>query len=200
MGRPERDCVGNVAADTNAGGAAAARAVPPDKVEFREHQIKVLGLAQRTLALTDLAAVKANHGQVGDSGPRVRRRWGDARRGARAAALRAASASIVQATNAARRPGGQVPDLLHNLERDRVVPRCTMRWCADMGLRFDFGKEGGYMEDTFTGEQIPLHRRDNLYVVNAWVRSDPSPGMPPNSSPPFVGPVQRLMKLPELNL
>ena len=68
-------------------------------------------------------------------------------------------------------------------------PLLSISRCADMGFRCHLGKEGGFMEDTVTGEQIPLHRRDNLYVMRAWVRTDPSPSVPPNSNSPFVGPV-----------
>ena len=66
-------------------------------------------------------------------------------------------------------------------------PLLSISRCADMGFRCHLGKEGGFMEDTVTGEHIPLHRRDNLYVMKAWVRSDPSPSVPPNSNLPFAG-------------
>ena len=68
-------------------------------------------------------------------------------------------------------------------------PLLSISRCADMGFRCHLGKEGGFMEDTITGEQIPLHRRDNLYVMKAWVRSDSGPPVPPNINSPFAGPV-----------
>jgi hypothetical protein len=79
-------------------------------------------------------------------------------------------------------------------------PLLSISRCADMGFRCHLGKEGGFMEDTVTGEHIPLHRRDNLYVMRAWVRSDPNPSVPPNSSSPFAGPALRVLILQELNL
>ena len=45
---------------------------------------------------------------------------------------------------------------------------------ADLGYACTLGKFGGQLEDTVTGEKIPLHRRGNLYVMRAWIRQDPS--------------------------
>ena len=45
---------------------------------------------------------------------------------------------------------------------------------ADLGYACTLGKFGGFLEDTVTGEKIPLHRRGNLYVMKAWVRADPA--------------------------
>ena len=68
-------------------------------------------------------------------------------------------------------------------------PLLSISRCADMGFRCHLGREGGYMEDTVTGEQISLLRLDNLYVMRAWVKSDPHLDVPPNSNPEWVGPV-----------
>ena len=43
---------------------------------------------------------------------------------------------------------------------------------ADQGYDCLLGKLGGELRDTLTGDVIPLHRRDNLYVMRAWVRQD----------------------------
>jgi len=42
--------------------------------------------------------------------------------------------------------------------------------CADMGFMCVLGKTGGYLEDTITGEKIPVRRKGNLYVIKMWVR------------------------------
>ena len=55
-------------------------------------------------------------------------------------------------------------------------PLLSISRCADMGFRCHLGKEGGYMEDTVTGETIPLLRRENLYVMKAWVKQEPATG------------------------
>ena len=62
-------------------------------------------------------------------------------------------------------------------------PLLSISRCADMGFRCHLGADGGYMEDTVTGETIPLQRKDNLYVMRAWVRRDPG-----NTGSPFQRP------------
>ena len=50
---------------------------------------------------------------------------------------------------------------------------------ADCGYECVLGKQGGVLRDVATGDTIPLHRRENLYVMKAWVKQDavsPSPG------------------------
>jgi hypothetical protein len=95
-------------------------------------QVEDLCMAQRVIALTQLAALTANHKKNGNAPPRVRRRWTDVRRGARAAARRVVSAppaaAGVLATHAAavpQRPGAAPPPPLHALERDAGTLRCT---------------------------------------------------------------------------
>ena len=62
-------------------------------------------------------------------------------------------------------------------------PLLSISRIADLGFDCILGKAGGYLADTVTGERIPLTRRDNLYVLKAWVKQDP------NDTAPFVGPV-----------
>ena len=45
--------------------------------------------------------------------------------------------------------------------------------CADMGFESRFGSAYGALIDTETGEVIPLTRKGNLYVLNAWIRAAP---------------------------
>ena len=62
-------------------------------------------------------------------------------------------------------------------------PLLSISGCADMGFDCYLGKEGGFLRDRESGESIPLERRDNLYVMRAWIRQDPTV----NISQPFVG-------------
>ena len=41
---------------------------------------------------------------------------------------------------------------------------------ADMGFRCILDKKGGCLEDRETGEQIPIYRKGNLYVMKIWAR------------------------------
>ena len=45
---------------------------------------------------------------------------------------------------------------------------------ADQGYGCTLGKLGGVFRDVDTGDLIPLHRRDNLYVMSAWIKQDDS--------------------------
>ena len=49
---------------------------------------------------------------------------------------------------------------------------------ADLGYECTLGKLGGKLTDVVTGDVIPLHRRNNLYVMRAWVRQDQGFGRP----------------------
>ena len=64
-------------------------------------------------------------------------------------------------------------------------PLLSISRCADMGFDCHLGKTGGYLEDTVTGERIPLARKDNLYTMRAWIRRDPDAG---NSDLSFTRP------------
>ena len=68
-------------------------------------------------------------------------------------------------------------------------PLLSISRCADMGFNCHLGKDGGYLEDTITGENIPLTRRDNLYVMKAWAKRYPEgTNAAVIPSPPFAGP------------
>ena len=62
-------------------------------------------------------------------------------------------------------------------------PLLSVTDCADMGFDCHLGEKGGHLIDRQTEERIPLERRENLYVMRAWIRQDPSV----NVSQPFVG-------------
>ena len=66
-------------------------------------------------------------------------------------------------------------------------PLLSISRCADMGFFTVFNKTGGYLEDQVTGERVPLERKENLYVMKAWVKRDPE--APPSPPSPFAGPV-----------
>ena len=68
-------------------------------------------------------------------------------------------------------------------------PLLSISRCADMGFYTYLGHDGGYMEDSVTGERIPLQRQDNLYTMRAWIRRDPDSSKPPNIDQPFGRPV-----------
>jgi hypothetical protein len=93
-------------------------------VAARERQVEQLGQVQRLLAFTELAALTANHRSIGGAPPRVRRRWADVRRGARAARCRAASMPHAASNRPlpleqiADQPAGAPPTPLHLLKRD----------------------------------------------------------------------------------
>ena len=54
-------------------------------------------------------------------------------------------------------------------------PLLSVSRCADLGYQCILEKTGGMLKDMVTGEEIPIHRRGNLYVMRAWVRqSKPS--------------------------
>ena len=55
---------------------------------------------------------------------------------------------------------------------------------ADMGFDCYLGDKGGHLLDKQIGEKIPFRRRDDLYIMGAWIRQDPGIDI----SQPFVGP------------
>ena len=63
-------------------------------------------------------------------------------------------------------------------------PLLSISGCADMGFDCYLGDKCGYLLDKQLGEKIPLERRDNLYVMLAWIRQDPGV----NVGQPFAGP------------
>ena len=52
-------------------------------------------------------------------------------------------------------------------------PQLSISGCADMGFDCDLGDKGGHRLDTQSGEKIPRERRDNFYMMRAWIRQDP---------------------------
>ena len=46
---------------------------------------------------------------------------------------------------------------------------------ADAGYACWLDKSGGWLVDKITGEQIPIQRKGNLYVMTAWAREDKRP-------------------------
>ena len=61
-------------------------------------------------------------------------------------------------------------------------PLLSITRVADMGYDCVLGKDGGYLIDQSSGERIPLYRKDNLYILKAWIKQDPS------DVTPFGGP------------
>jgi len=53
-------------------------------------------------------------------------------------------------------------------------PLLSVSRLADQGYECTLGKLGGVLRDVDTGDMIPLHRRDNLYVMRAWIKQDDS--------------------------
>ena len=52
-------------------------------------------------------------------------------------------------------------------------PLLSISGCADMGFDCYLGHRGGHLLDKQTSEKISLERRDNLYIMIAWIREDP---------------------------
>ena len=55
------------------------------------------------------------------------------------------------------------------------VHKALLSVSAPAGQGYDcvLRKVGGELRDTVTGDTIPLHRRDNLYLIKSWVKQDP---------------------------
>ena len=83
--------------------------------------------------------------------------------------------------------GSQVSKRITFQVADVHKPLLSISRCADMGFFTVFNKTGGYLEDQVTGERVPLERKENLYVMKAWVKRDPE--APPSPPSPFAGPV-----------
>ena len=50
-------------------------------------------------------------------------------------------------------------------------PLLSVGSMADAGFDCLMSKDGGVMRDRDSGEEIPLIRRGNLYILRAWVKS-----------------------------
>ena len=70
-------------------------------------------------------------------------------------------------------PGSMVPKLLTFQVADVHKALLSISRCADMGFECHLGQSGGFLLDKTTGEQIPLTRKDNLYMLKTWVRQSP---------------------------
>ena len=53
-------------------------------------------------------------------------------------------------------------------------PLLSVSRLAGQGYECTLGRLGGPLRDVDTGDLIPLHRRDNLYVMGAWIKQDDS--------------------------
>jgi hypothetical protein len=53
-------------------------------------------------------------------------------------------------------------------------PLLSVSRLADQGYECTLGKIGGVLCDVDAGDLIPLHRRDNLYVMRVWIKQDDS--------------------------
>ena len=116
-GLAEEDRRGNCVADSWASAAAAARTAPAGHRAARGQQLADLERAQRVLAATELAALRADHAGRPHAGPRVRRRWADVRRGA-GRGRRPVQAPAPAGPEPSARPPGPPPAPLHDLRRD----------------------------------------------------------------------------------
>ena len=58
---------------------------------------------------------------------------------------------------------------------DRHKPLLSVSRVTDAGYECRLGKNGGALIDLTSGEQIPIMRRNNLYILKAWVKSDTTP-------------------------
>ena len=74
--------------------------------------------------------------------------------------------------------GSTVPKKIVFQVADVHKPLLSITCCADMGFDCYLGKFAGHLEDTTTGERIPLQRKDNLYTMRAWVRKEPDNPLP----------------------
>ena len=63
-------------------------------------------------------------------------------------------------------------------------PLLSISGCADMGFDCHLGDKGGQLVDRMSGERISLERRENFYIMRAWIRQDPRVSV----GQAFVGP------------
>ena len=69
--------------------------------------------------------------------------------------------------------GSGVPKKITFQVADVHKPLLSITRLADNGYVCALGGKGGYLEDTVTGERVPLYRKNNLYVMKAWIRQSP---------------------------
>ena len=76
--------------------------------------------------------------------------------------------------------------MMHFQVADIHRPLLSLSRAADQGFRSVLDQYGGYLEDTTTGEQIPIQRRGNLYIMQIWIRASPDE-RPPDPNEGFAG-------------
>ena len=76
--------------------------------------------------------------------------------------------------------------MMHFQVVDIHRPLLSLSWAADQGFRSHLGENGGYLEDTKTGECIPILRKGNLYIMKMWIRAGPDE-RPPDPRQGFAG-------------
>ena len=88
--------------------------------------------------------------------------------------------------------GSESSLLMHFQVADVHRPLLSLSRAADMGFVSHLDSGGGWLEDTHSGEWIPIQRSGDLYVINLWVRgckdNDAVEAKPEVSSgSPFIG-------------
>ena len=66
----------------------------------------------------------------------------------------------------------------HNLAVNRIdlqvtdvhKPLLSVAKMVDAGQKVVFGPDGAYVEDTFTGDRIPMDRRGGIYELRLWAK------------------------------
>ena len=71
--------------------------------------------------------------------------------------------------------------LMHFQVADIHRPLLSLSRAADQGFTSHLDARGGYLEDSLTGERIPIQRRGNLYIMSIWIRGNPESRPPDNS-------------------
>ena len=77
--------------------------------------------------------------------------------------------------------GASAAMLMHFQVADIHRPLLSLSRAADQGFSSHLDAHGGYLEDSMTGERIPIQRRGNLYIMSIWIRGNRK-DRPPNSS------------------
>ena len=84
--------------------------------------------------------------------------------------------------------GAASPMMMHFQVADIHRPLLSLSRAADQGFRSHLDQHGGWLEDTKSGEVIPIQRRGNLYIMQMWVRASPEEYQkPPDPSSGFQG-------------
>ena len=76
--------------------------------------------------------------------------------------------------------------MMHFQVADIHRPLLSLSRAADQGFRSVLDQHGGYLEDTQSGEQIPIQRRGNLYIMQIWIRAGSDERPPDNGNQHFV--------------